>query len=102
LYLSPGPPKLDLVRTSGRSHHTTLTLFSLFPLFAFAQPRCPQFDAYVTGNDGKSFQAGCGYDPIDTGKWIRRSGVDSARACYNCRSNGVSVRLSLLQLWTLL
>jgi hypothetical protein len=31
------------------------------------QPRCPQFDEYVTGNEGASFQSGCGYDPFDTG-----------------------------------
>ena len=31
------------------------------------QPRCPQFNNYVTGNDGLSFQTGCGYDPFDTG-----------------------------------
>jgi hypothetical protein len=31
------------------------------------QPRCPQFNNYVTGNDGNSFQTGCGYDPYDTG-----------------------------------
>jgi hypothetical protein len=64
----PWCAKSTPISTSGRSHHAVLTTLSLFPLCACAQPRCPQFDAYVTGNDGKSFQAGCGYDPIDTGK----------------------------------
>lgn len=29
--------------------------------------RCPSYDAMVTMNDGRSFQTGCGYDPIETG-----------------------------------
>lgn len=33
----------------------------------FLSPRCPQYDVYVTGNEGGTFQAGCGYDPFDTG-----------------------------------
>jgi DNA-binding beta-propeller fold protein YncE len=29
--------------------------------------RCPIYDAPVTGNDGRSFQTGCGWDPLETG-----------------------------------
>ena len=46
-------------------------------------PRCPDFDEYVTANDGRSFQTGCGFDPIDTGccDYVE----DAAQiTCYRC------------------
>lgn len=45
-------------------------------------PRCPQFDEYVTGNDGKSFQTGCGWDPYDTG--CCREFENTVIICYKC------------------
>ena len=59
-----------------------------------ALPRCPQYDVfvpknvYVTSNDGQSFQAGCGYDPFDTGCCE----VDSGEAeCYICSDGGAEL-----------
>lgn len=48
-------------------------------------PRCPQFDVYLTGNDGKTWQAGCGWDPYDTGCCIE--GPNNAITCYKCNSD---------------
>ena len=49
-------------------------------------PRCPQFDVYITGNDGKTFQTGCGWDPYDTGCCvIANDGVSIT--CYKCSSD---------------
>ncbi|RYH31100.1 hypothetical protein EON65_03370 [archaeon] len=45
-------------------------------------PRCPQFDEYLTGNDGKSFQSGCGWDPFDTGCCLE--GENNDITCYKC------------------
>jgi len=52
-------------------------------------PRCPQFDAYVTGNDGTSFQSGCGFDPLDTGCCVPRySNIQTNDiVCYFCPEN---------------
>ncbi|KAJ1436904.1 hypothetical protein B484DRAFT_416698 [Ochromonadaceae sp. CCMP2298] len=52
-------------------------------------PRCPQFDEYVTGNDGRSFQTGCGWDPLDTGCCIDSS--DTFSNCYYCRPDNVRI-----------
>lgn len=49
-----------------------------------AQPRCPQYDYYVTGNDGATYQGGCGYDPYDTGCCMDLS--DTNIECYSCPS----------------
>ena len=55
------------------------------------QPRCPQFDPstdatldniFVTSNDGKSFQTGCGFDPFDTGCCIYTG--PTAVVCFKC------------------
>jgi hypothetical protein len=40
------------------------------------------FDKVVVSNDGKSFQSGCGFDPIDTGCCV--SLPDNYYACYKC------------------
>lgn len=45
-------------------------------------PRCPVFDVEVTSNDGRSFQTGCGYDPIDTGCCTVNSNLEYS--CYRC------------------
>ena len=45
-------------------------------------PRCPDYDIYVTGNEGTTFQGGCGNDPYDTGCCIATS--DTAIECYIC------------------
>ena len=45
-------------------------------------PRCPDYDIYVTGNEGTTFQGGCGNDPYDTGCCVATS--DTAIECYTC------------------
>lgn len=45
-------------------------------------PRCPLYDIYLTGNNGKSFQTGCGWDPLDTGCCIK--GSNNYITCYKC------------------
>jgi hypothetical protein len=49
-------------------------------------PRCPIFDVKVTGNDGKSWQSGCGYDPIDTG-CCTVDDVTKKYECYKCEND---------------
>lgn len=48
-------------------------------------PRCPMYNLYITGNDGRSWQTGCGWDPYDTGCCIRGDGT--AISCYVCDSS---------------
>lgn len=52
-------------------------------------PRCPQFDEYVTGNDGRTFQTGCGFDPFDTGCCITDG--DGRITCYKCAEDRIFV-----------
>lgn len=52
-------------------------------------PRCPKYDYFVTGNDGTSFQSGCGFDPYDTG-CCTQSDVNNVE-CYNCNDGGRTV-----------
>jgi hypothetical protein len=50
-------------------------------------PRCPQFDTKVTTNDGRSFQTGCGWDPLDTGCCVVDTSdpnKDGQYKCYRC------------------
>ena len=47
-------------------------------------PRCPQYDYFVTGNEGVSFQTGCGYDPYDTGCCIPDALDTLYVTCYYC------------------
>ena len=52
--------------------------------------RCPDYDLMVTENDGKSFQTGCGYDPLDTGcciKSIDHVTHNDVYLCYKCASS---------------
>ena len=53
------------------------------------QPRCPNYDLFVTSNDGKTFQSGCGFDPLDTGCCTV---VDSQNIeCRLCKDNAANV-----------
>ena len=61
-------------------------------------PRCPQFDPstdkllnniFVTSNDGKSFQTGCGFDPYDSG--CCELPDDQNAICYKCDNDIVHV-----------
>ena len=47
-------------------------------------PRCPQYDLYVIGNEGKTFQTGCGYDPLDTGCCLFGNWATHEVECYKC------------------
>eukprot|EP00606_Chrysophyceae_sp_TOSAG23-5_P000871 GSChrysophyteH2.ASY1.ANO1.62.1 assembled CDS len=51
-------------------------------------PRCPQYDIYVTGNEGATYQGGCGFDPYDTGCCIETSLTNIE--CYRCHPERVS------------
>ena len=51
-------PSIDLVKLGGRGKDGKLKC---------DDARCPVYNEMVTMNDGRSFQTGCGYDPIDTG-----------------------------------
>jgi hypothetical protein len=46
--------------------------------------RCPKYDEMVVANLGKSFQTGCGYDPLDTGCCVETSSASGT--VYRCRS----------------
>ncbi len=48
-------------------------------------PRCPQYDYPLTGNDGTTWQTGCGYDPFDTGCCVYQPG--NRVECYKCSSD---------------
>lgn len=48
-------------------------------------PRCPNYDLFVTGNEGVSFQSGCGYDPVDTGCCVYLS--ETRVRCYYCEED---------------
>ena len=52
------------------------------PVTGALQPRCPQYDIYVTGNEGATYQSGCGFDPYDTGCCVETSA--SGMECYAC------------------
>ena len=47
--------------------------------------RCPKYDDMVVANLGKSFQTGCGYDPLDTGCCIEEETTDDEGIQYKCR-----------------
>ena len=64
------------------------------PKSGITLPRCPQYDIYVTGNDGQSFQTGCGFDPFDTGCCFETQKVNSVKeySCFQCdRTKGQDV-----------
>ena len=46
--------------------------------------RCPEYNKMVTMNDGKSFQTGCGYDPIETGCCFNYSHLISSERGFKC------------------
>lgn len=48
------------------------------------QPRCPQYNVYVTGNEGITFQGGCGFDPYDTGCCVDSATYADRVDCYYC------------------
>ena len=50
----------------------------------YLQPRCPQFDVYVTGNEATTFQAGCGWDPFDSGCCVEDPSVNGGVFCFSC------------------
>jgi len=50
--------------------------------------RCLQYDELVTTNDGKSFQTGCGYDPLLTGCCdMYENNNDYKYICHKCKSS---------------
>jgi len=62
--------------------------------------RCNFYNKMVTQNDGRSFQTGCGYDPIDTGCCIENNinqeepfSADYLYICYACREGSLRRRM---------
>ena len=56
--------------------------------------RCPIYDEKVTSNDGRSFQTGCGYDPIDTGCCFEIDFTEDfpySFECFHCRAGHLEV-----------
>ena len=56
---------------------------------------CPEFDEVVTMNDGKTFQTGCGFDPIETGCCYEVHGENedesSKFTCFQCDPNYIKI-----------
>ena len=63
-------------------HGADNTLSCADPITGSLQPRCPMYDEYVSGNEGASFQGGCGFDPFDTG--CCNSLSETEIECYKC------------------
>lgn len=56
--------------------------------------RCPAYNEMVTSNDGRSFQTGCGYDPIDTGCCFEIDYTEDfpySYHCFRCRTGHLHV-----------
>eukprot|EP00598_Pedospumella_elongata_P012679 CAMPEP_0185006192 /NCGR_PEP_ID=MMETSP1098-20130426/83933_1 /TAXON_ID=89044 /ORGANISM="Spumella elongata, Strain CCAP 955/1" /LENGTH=2045 /DNA_ID=CAMNT_0027534327 /DNA_START=353 /DNA_END=6490 /DNA_ORIENTATION=+ len=60
--ISPNPPA-GYVMMGGHGADALMTCIEN----NVTMPRCPQYNEYVTGNDGRSFQVGCGWDKYKTG-----------------------------------
>ena len=55
--------------------------------------KCPEYDAMVIVNNGRSFQTGCGNDPIITGCCyeVQSAYDDVSFRCLKCNENGIHV-----------
>lgn len=56
--------------------------------------RCPLYDEMVTMNDGKSFQTGCGFDPVQTGccfQYSKKESNSDSYTCFKCQEEYVEV-----------
>ena len=50
--------------------------------------RCPEYDEMVTLNNGKSFQSGCGFDPLESGccdEFDPGENIPLAYLCFRCQ-----------------
>lgn len=74
-------PNAAYVSMGGHGADTTMTCTDSS---GETQPRCPQYDSYLTSNDGKSFQTGCGWDPFDTGCCVAGAEGTNEITCYKC------------------
>ena len=76
----------------GHGGDDLLTCTALVNGVEVVQPRCPQFDRKVTGNNGRSFQSGCGYDPLDTGCCMEPSpNPDNMITCLYCPREAIKM-----------
>jgi len=76
------PPSAPVLHVLG-GHGGDNRLTCLDPATGLEQPRCPQYDVYVVGNEGATFQGGCGWDPYDTGCCEEASVIGFVN-CYVC------------------
>ena len=72
----------DLVSLGGRGKNGRLKCH---------EARCPEYDNMVTMNDGRSFQTGCGFDPIDTGCCYKNHDTTNTNGffCFKCREENL-------------
>ena len=83
--LYANPSRSDLIELGGRGKDGRLECDTA---------RCPAYDEMVTSNDGRSFQTGCGYDPIDTGCCFEIDYTEDfpyTYHCFRCRTGHLHV-----------
>lgn len=63
------------------------TLLSCADASGKLQARCPDYNMYVSGNEGTTFQAGCGFDHFDIGCCEEDPSQQNFVLCYSCPAN---------------
>jgi len=62
--------------------------------------RYPQYEKMVTMNDGRSFQTGCGFDPLDTGCCykdnLNKNKSSSNYRCVKCSKSTIDIQSHLI------
>ncbi len=58
--------------------------------------KCSEYDKMVTMNDGKSFQTGCGFDPIETGccyetEKLEQESINITFKCFKCDPEYINI-----------
>ena len=58
--------------------------------------KCSEYDKMVTMNDGKSFQTGCGFDPIETGccyetEKLEQESINITFKCFKCNPEYINI-----------
>ena len=81
----------DLVSLGGHGKDGTLECNTM---------RCPQYEKMVTMNDGRSFQTGCGFDPLDTGCCykdnLNKNKSSSNYRCVKCSKSTIDIQSHLI------
>ena len=77
--------QLDLVSFGGHGKDGKLVCNSVI---------CPEYNEMVVMNDGRSFQTGCGFDPLITG-CCHKNKHTSRIKCFRCQDDYKTMHLSL-------